>query len=128
MVDGVSRMSELDGRGEIVVADLEDRVVGGVAYIPSDRPKAAFFDPSWPVIRMLVVQPGARGQGIGRQLTEECVRRARRDGANVIALHTTPIMKVALPMYQRMGFEFLRAAPPIHSVPYAVYVKDLSNA
>ena len=74
---------------------------------------------------MLVVDPAARGQGIGRQLTEECLRRAERDQASVIALHTTPIMTVALPMYQRMGFARVRDAPDILGVPYAVYVKAL---
>ena len=43
----------------------------------------------------------------------------------VIALHTSPIMTVALPMYLRMGFERLRDAPPIRGVYYAVYTKML---
>ena len=61
------------------------------------------------------------GHGIGRALTEECIRRAERDDAPAIALHTSPIMEVALPMYLRMGFEFVRAVTPIHGVPYGVY-------
>jgi ribosomal protein S18 acetylase RimI-like enzyme len=75
---------------------------------------------------MLVVDPAQRGNGVGRALTEECVRRAGRDGATVIALHTSPIMTVALSMYRRMGFERLRDAPPIYGVPYAVYGKTLA--
>jgi hypothetical protein len=53
------------------------------------------------------------------------MRRARRDRAAVIALHTSPIMTVALPMYLRMGFVRLRATPPIFGVEYAVYTKML---
>jgi hypothetical protein len=34
-------------------------------------------------------------------------------------------MTVALPMYLRMGFARLRAAPPIPGVEYAVYIKTL---
>jgi hypothetical protein len=34
-------------------------------------------------------------------------------------------MTVALPMYRRMGFELASDAPPIHGVPYGVYVKRL---
>ena len=75
---------------------------------------------------MLVVAPLSRGVGIGRALTEECIRRARRDRAPLIALHTTPIMKVALPMYERMGFNHQREAPPIFGVPYDIYVKRLT--
>lgn len=124
-VSGKSRLSEV---GEVIVANDDARVVGGVAYIPPGKPKAAYFDRSWPVIRMLVVDPAARGRGIGRALTAECVGRARRDGSPVIALHTTPIMAVALPMYLRLGFKLSHHAPPIHGVPYAVYTLALSGA
>ncbi|MGY4623662.1 ribosomal protein S18 acetylase RimI-like enzyme [Bradyrhizobium sp. USDA 4486] len=97
-------MPGLARTGEIIVAEDGGRIVGAVAYIGPKATKPAFFDPAWPVIRMLVVDPAARGKGVGRQLTEECLRRAERDQAGVIALHTTPIMTVALPMYLRMGF------------------------
>ena len=128
MAAGVSRMPELAETGEIVVAEDGGRLVGGVAYVAADRPKAAYFDPGWPIIRMLVVDPAARGRGIGRSLTEDCIRRARRDGSPVIALHTTPIMAVALPLYLRMGFVRLRDAPALHGVPYAIYTKALTPA
>ena len=125
MAANVSRMSDLASNGEIVLVEINERVVGGVAYVPGGKPKASFFDQSWPIIRMLVVDPASRGRGIGRLLTEECIRRARRDQAPLIALHTTSIMSVALPMYLRMGFKLLRAAPPIHGVPYAIYTMAL---
>ena len=122
----VAKMPELAKTGEIIVAEDSDQIVGAVAYIGPQAPKPAFFDPAWPVIRMLVVDPAARGKGIGRQLTEECLRRAERDQSPVIALHTTPIMTVALPMYLRMGFVRSGEAPDILGVPYAVYVKSLA--
>ncbi|MDI3562300.1 GNAT family N-acetyltransferase [Bradyrhizobium sp. Arg816] len=121
----VAKMPELAKTGEIIVAEDGGQIVGAVAYVGPQAPKPAFFDPAWPVIRMLVVDPAARGKGIGRQLTEECLRRAERDQSPAIALHTTPIMTVALPMYQRMGFTRVREAPDILGVPYAVYVKAL---
>jgi ribosomal protein S18 acetylase RimI-like enzyme len=126
MAATVGNMAALAGAGEIVVAERDGAVVGAVAYIPPHRPKARYFEESWPIIRMLVVDPAQRGKGVGRALTDDCVRRAGRDGATVIALHTSPIMTVALSMYRRMGFERLRDAPPIYGVPYAVYVKTLA--
>jgi ribosomal protein S18 acetylase RimI-like enzyme len=121
----LSRMSNLALSGEIIVAEADGAIAGAVAYIPPGAPKASFFEPTWPVIRMLVADPAYRGVGIGRALTKECMRRARRDRAAVIALHTSPIMTVALPMYLRMGFVRLRATPPIFGVEYAVYTKML---
>jgi GNAT superfamily N-acetyltransferase len=123
----LSRMSDLATSGEIIVAEIEHEIAGAVAYIPPGAPKAAFFESSWPVIRMLVADPERRGLGIGKALTEECLKRARRDRAEVIALHTSPIMAVALPMYLRMGFAKVRSTPPIHGVEYAVYTRMLGN-
>ena len=121
----LSRMCDLATSGEIIVAEANGEIAGAVAYIPPGAPKAAFFEPAWPVIRMLVADPARRGLGIGRALTDECLRRARRDHAHVIALHTSPIMTVALPMYLRMGFAKVRNTPPIFGVDYAVYTKIL---
>lgn len=123
----VSAMSRLTDIGEIIVAELDGRIAGGVAYVSADKPKPDHFDADWPTIRTLVVDPAARGQGLGRKLVEECVRRARRDGAAVIALHTSPIMTVALPMYLRMGFKRLRDAPPIYGAQYHVYGLTLNG-
>lgn len=124
---GVARMSSLAASGELIVATDVEAIVGAVAYIGPNRPKAAFFQPEWPVMRMLVVSPAMRGRGVGRLLAEECLRRARRDGASVFALHTSPIMAVALPMYLRMGFRLHRSVPPIHGVRYDVYLKVLDE-
>ena len=121
----VGRMAELADSGAIVVAEARGDIVGAVAYIPPDRPKASYFEKAWPIIRSLVVHPAHRRAGIGRAMMERCIARARSDGARVIALHTSPIMTVALPMYLRMGFELHHEAPPVFGVPYAVYVKRL---
>lgn len=125
MAANFAKMSSLARSGEVIVAEAGGCLAGAVACIPPAAPKAAFFDAAWPIIRMLVVDPPCRGKGIGRALTEECLARAARDGAKVIALHTSPVMTVALPMYQRMGFARLRDAPPIFGVEYAIYTKAL---
>ena len=109
------------------MAELAGRIVVAVAYVGPGAPKAAFFLPEWPIMRMLVVDPDARGQGIGRALAEECLRRAERDGAAEFALHTSEIMAVALPMYRRMGFTLAARAPDIHGVEYGIYVKALDK-
>ena len=125
LVAAYARMSNLAKTGEIVVAETSGSIVGAVAYIPPHRAKARYFDEAWAVIRSLVVDPDSRGVGVGRALTQECINRAKRDKSPVIALHTSAIMTVALPMYLRMGFEWHRDAPAVYGVPYAVYLKRL---
>ena len=123
---GVGAMASLADYAELIVAEDETRPVGAVGYMgPGTTPRADFFDPAWGLVRMLVVHPGARGKGIGRKLTDECVARAQRDNAPVLALHTSPVMEVALRMYLKMGFRLSRPLPDRFGVPYALYVMHL---
>jgi GNAT superfamily N-acetyltransferase len=121
----LSKTSALSAAGDVIVAEFHKQFAGAVAYFGPDAQKAEFFDQRWPVVRMLVVDPTFRGKGLGRALSAECFARARRDGSPVIALHTSPIMTVALSMYLRMGFVRAFDAPPIFGVAYAVYTKAL---
>jgi GNAT superfamily N-acetyltransferase len=123
----IGNMASLAETGEIIVAEDEGQIIGAVAYVGPGVPKADFFRPEWPIMRMLVVAPEIRGLGIGRALAEECISRARRDGASEFALHTSELMQVALPMYQRMGFQWVSGTPPIHGVEYGVYIKELDT-
>ena len=123
----VATMSSLSECGELIIAEADGQIIGAVAYVAPHRPKPVFFATDWAILRMLVVEPAYRGHGMGRRLTQECIDRARRDGAPLIALHTSPIMQVALPMYRRMGFEFFCEVPAINGVPYGIYTKRLRD-
>ena len=121
----IGKMSDLTATGELIVAVEQDRIAGAVCYMPPNTSNPNIFPEGWPSVRMLVTRPECRNQGIGRRLTEECIRRARRDRADGIALHTSPVMSVALPLYLRMGFVMDRELPPIAGAPYARYVLKL---
>jgi len=54
--------------------------------------------------RLLAVDPSCRGQGIGKMLAEECVRRARLKEHRNLIIHTTMAMQTAWRMYENMGF------------------------
>jgi GNAT superfamily N-acetyltransferase len=106
---------DLEGRSgasELLVAELEGRIVGCVSYFPPGS-KASYpsdsFSERWPddwsAIRLLAVDPDVRGRGVGRRLTDACIERARQQGAPAMGLHTTAPMGVARAMYERIGFE-----------------------
>lgn len=106
---------------ELIVALEGGDLVGLVGYAPPRAKREPIFPPEWALVRLLSVAPVARGRGVGRRLTEECIARARRDRAAAIGLHTSPAMEVALPLYQRLGFVLERAIPDRFGVPYAIY-------
>src|SRR5689334_19994616 len=62
----LARTAELAAAGELIVAESAEGIVGSVTYVGPGKPKQDFFELEWPVIRMLVVRPSHRGQGIGR--------------------------------------------------------------
>lgn len=121
-IDGIGRMAELAQAGELFVAEYAGEVAGAVAHLPPGAPRSAIFPEDWSVIRMLVVAPAARGQGIGRQLVAACLRAAQRHEAACIGLHTSPVMASALRLYEALGFARDQDLPPIRGVPYGRYV------
>ncbi|MDF0645510.1 MAG: GNAT family N-acetyltransferase [Nitrospira sp.] len=121
----LGQMVRSASHSEIIVAESGGAVVGAVAYVGAGQPQPSFYPPEWPMLRMLVVDPSRRGLGIGRALTADAIGRAVRDRAPLIALHTSPIMKIALPLFERMGFRLECDIAPIFGVPYVLYVKPL---
>jgi GNAT superfamily N-acetyltransferase len=88
------------------VAELDGAIVGSAAlYDPGVNAYGDLASRArWPEVRLVAVDPSARGRGVARALVLRCVRRARAAGAATLGLHTSRSMRSARRLYERLGF------------------------
>jgi ribosomal protein S18 acetylase RimI-like enzyme len=106
----LARIADVSGRASrttILVAVDDDRIVGSATLELSSRveePEDPPLRPHEAHIRMLGVDPAARGRGVGTLLMEACERLAIARGKSLMTLHTTQRMAAAQRMYERLGY------------------------
>jgi ribosomal protein S18 acetylase RimI-like enzyme len=111
----------------LVVRDEDDRVVGSVALVLSGDFGEVTTSDEEAAFRMLVVDPAARGRGIGELLVTTCLDLARAAGKRRMVLSTGPEMTAAHRLYERLGFRRLpeRDWSPVPGIDLMVYALEL---
>ncbi len=85
------------------IAERDGQILGFVFLMKETRSVAR--------LRLFLVEPEARGLGLGSRLVKACIRFARRAGYRKIVLSTVSLLAAARHIYEKEGFRLVAARP-----------------
>jgi DNA-binding MarR family transcriptional regulator/GNAT superfamily N-acetyltransferase len=93
------------GRERCWIAEIDGQNVGHVFLVKHPS------EPQTAKLRLLFVEPCARGLGLGDALVNECIRFARTAGYRKVVLWTQSILTSAHRIYKKAGFRLIKEEP-----------------
>lgn len=90
-------------RERLWIAEGDGRIVGCIAIVASS--------PQVAQLRWFLVDPGARGSGVGRKLLAEAIAFSNQSGYEFITLWTVSALNAAAHLYQSFGFRKVEEKP-----------------
>ncbi len=85
------------------IAELDGEQVGSVFLVEQSKTVAK--------LRLLILDPRARGHGIGKRLVDECIAHARKLGYRKLTLWTQSCLLAAREIYRKAGFKLVSTEP-----------------
>jgi DNA-binding MarR family transcriptional regulator/N-acetylglutamate synthase-like GNAT family acetyltransferase len=83
------------------IATEDGRRAGCVFLMPASQDTAR--------LRLLLVEPWARGHGLGARLVDACIEAARKGGYRILTLWTNDVLTEAKRLYERAGFQLVKS-------------------
>ncbi|HEU5473050.1 MAG TPA: helix-turn-helix domain-containing GNAT family N-acetyltransferase [Actinophytocola sp.] len=97
-------LADTDPRAQAAwIAEVQGEPAGSVFCVRQDEITAK--------LRLLLVEPAARGNGVGSRLVDECLAFARAAGYRAMELFTVDVLAAARHIYQRAGFRIVKEEP-----------------
>jgi len=124
MLANVGEFANKPGAEILVAVSPGNKITGAVIYFSDMKyygsGGTATSEQNACGFRLLAVDPSARGMGIGKLLTNTCIKKAKDKHISQMIIHTTMAMQTAWKMYENIGFkrsedlDFMQGELPVY--------------